>query len=172
MNSINDGNGDNSGHVREYKLNFGGLRILHIPEGTDTTTTRYYIYNDEFNGFPLSKAAIKSLEQTSNILTQEIRKYLNNESFSNKNLSSINQQLIDLEKSFISDKGMYFGSWYRSNYASSDPFSGYAAWILPGLEYEIALKSSDRLYEWDKRYSDAINSLNIKMSALINYLNK
>ena len=31
-----------------------------------------------------------------------------------KNLSSINQQLIDLEKSFISDKGMYFGSWYRS----------------------------------------------------------
>ena len=158
-----------NGDIIPYNLNrYASDLKIHFTNAEN----KINIYNDEFNGFPLSKEAIKSLEQTSNILTQEIRKYLNNGSFSNKNLSSINQQLIDLEKSFISDKGMYFGSWYRSIYASSDPFSGYAAWILPGLEYEIALKSSDRLYEWDKRYSDAINSLNIKMSELINYLNK
>ena len=158
-----------NGDIIPYNLNrYASDLEIHFTNAEN----KINIYNDEFNGFSLSKEAIKSLEQTSNILTQEIRKYLNNGSFSNKNLSSINQQLIDLEKSFISDKGMYFGSWYRSIYASSDPFSGYAAWILPGLEYEIALKSSDRLYEWDKRYSDAINSLNIKMSELINYLNK
>ena len=58
---------------------------------------------------------------------------------------------------------MYFGSWYKSLYASSDPFSGYAAWILPGLEYEIALKSSERLEEWEQRYVNAIRSLNDKM---------
>ena len=52
-----------------------------------------------------------------------------------------------------------------------DPFSGYAAWILPGLEYEIALKASDRLEEWDYRYSEAVNSLNLKMNELINDLN-
>ena len=51
----------------------------------------------------------------------------------------LNKQLIALEKSFISDKGMYFGAWYKSIYASSDPFSGYGAWILPGLEYELSL---------------------------------
>ena len=158
-----------NGDIIPYNLNrYASDLEIHFTNAEN----KINIYNDEFNGFPLSKEAIKSLEQTSDNLTQEIRKYLNNGSFSNKNLSSINQQLIDLEKSFISDKGMYFGSWYRSIYASSDPFSGYAAWILPGLEYEIALKSSDRLYEWDKRYSDAINSLNIKMSELINYLNK
>ena len=84
----------------------------------------------------------------------------------------MNKQLIALEKSFISDNGMYFGSWYRSLYASSDPFSGYAAWILPGLEYEIALKASDRLEEWDSRYSEAVNSLNLKMNELINNLDK
>ena len=66
---------------------------------------------------------------------------------------------------------MYFGSWYRSLYASSDPFSGYAAWILPGLEYEIALKSSDRLQEWDIKYSDALDLLNKKMLKLIDKLN-
>ena len=62
---------------------------------------------------------------------------------------------------------MYFGKWYKSLYASSDPFSGYAAWILPGLEYEIALKSSDRLEEWDTRYAAAIGSLELKMKQLL-----
>ena len=81
-------------------------------------------------------------------------------------MKSINEQLIALEKSFISERGMYFGSWYKSLYASSDPFSGYAAWILPGLEYEIALKSSERLEEWDNRYADAILSLHAKMEDL------
>ena len=61
---------------------------------------------------------------------------------------------------------MYFGSWYKSLYSSSDPFSGYASWILTGLEYEIALKSSERLKEWDDRYTKAINSLNTKMRRL------
>ena len=158
-----------NGDIIPYNLNrYASDLKIHFTNAEN----KINLYNDEFNGFTLSKEAIKSLEQTSDVLTQEIRRYLNNGTFSNKNLSIINQLLIDLEKSFISDKGMYFGSWYRSIYASSDPFSGYAAWILPGLEYEIALKSSDRLYEWDKRYSDAINSLNFKMSELINYLNK
>ena len=158
-----------NGDIIPYNLNrYASDLKIHFTNAEN----KINLYDDEFNGFTLSKEAIKSLEQTSDVLTQEIRKYLNAGSFSKKNLSNINQQLIDLEKSFISDKGMYFGSWYRSIYASSDPFSGYAAWILPGLEYEIALKSSDRLYEWDKRYSEAINSLNFKMSELINYLNK
>ena len=158
-----------NGDIIPYNLNrYASDLKIHFTNAEN----KINLYDDEFNGFTLSIEAIKSLEQTSDVLTQEIRRYLNNGTFSNKNLSIINQLLIDLEKSFISDKGMYFGSWYRSIYASSDPFSGYAAWILPGLEYEIALKSSDRLYEWDKRYSDAINSLNFKMSELINYLNK
>jgi N-acetylated-alpha-linked acidic dipeptidase len=87
--------------------------------------------------------------------------------FLKKELKNLNKQLIALEKSFISEKGMYFGSWFKSIYASSDPFSGYAAWILPGLEYEIALNSSERLQEWDIRYASAVNSLHLKMKQLI-----
>jgi N-acetylated-alpha-linked acidic dipeptidase len=92
--------------------------------------------------------------------------YLIKDAYSRKNISKWNKQLIALEKSFISEKGMYFGSWYKSLYASSDPFSGYAAWILPGLEYEIALKSSARFKEWESRYANAINSLNEKMKRI------
>ncbi|MBO6532533.1 MAG: glutamate carboxypeptidase, partial [Muricauda sp.] len=76
------------------------------------------------------------------------------------------RQLIALEKSFIDEKGMYYGSWFKSLYASTDPFSGYASWILPGLEYEISLKSTDRLEEWDLRYASAISSLASKVLTL------
>ena len=110
--------------------------------------------------------AIRSLQETSRSLTKGIKSYLQNKNFSKNKINRINAQLIALEKSFISEKGMYFGTWYKSLYASSDPFSGYAAWILPGIEYEIALKASDRLEEWDLRYANAINSLDNKMKEL------
>ena len=124
-------------------------------------------YDQEFDGFKMTADAIKSLEETSEVLTANIKSYLEGEDYSKKELLSLNQQLIALEKSFISDQGMYFGSWYKSLYASSDPFSGYASWILPGLEYEIALKSSDRLQEWDTRYASAVETLYLKMKQLI-----
>ena len=124
-------------------------------------------YNQEFDGFKMTADAIKSLEETSEVLTANIKSYLEGGDYSKKELLSLNQQLIALEKSFISDQGMYFGSWYKSLYASSDPFSGYASWILPGLEYEIALKSSDRLQEWDTRYASAVETLYLKMKQLI-----
>ena len=124
-------------------------------------------YDKEFDGFKLTADAIQKLEKVSNELTLNIKSYLENNDFSKKELKNLNNQLIALEKSFISEKGMYFGSWFKSIYAASDPFSGYAAWILPGLEYEIALNSSERLQEWDSRYASAVNSLHIKMKQLI-----
>jgi len=124
-------------------------------------------YDKEFDGFKLTVAAIQSLEKVSDELTLNIKSYLESKDYSKKELKNLNEQLIALEKSFISDEGMYFGSWFKSIYASSDPFSGYAAWILPGLEYEIALNSSERLQEWDSRYASAVNSLHLKMKQLI-----
>jgi N-acetylated-alpha-linked acidic dipeptidase len=66
---------------------------------------------------------------------------------------------------------MYFGAWYKSLYASSDHFSGYAAWILAGLEYEIALSKTDRLTQWDEVYSNSIYSLIDKMEKISTELN-
>lgn len=124
-------------------------------------------YDQNFEGFNSSTAAIRSLEVTSKILTTQLQSFLEEGGLSKKDQRALNQQLISLEKSFLSEQGMYFGKWYKSLYASSDPFSGYAAWILPGLEYEIALKSSDRLEEWDTRYTAAIGSLELKMKQIL-----
>lgn len=127
-------------------------------------------YEEGFSGFGKVDAAIADLNGKAATLDSRLTKMLTNGKMSSKQVKSINQQLLALEKSFLEDKGMYFGSWYKSLYAASDPFSGYASWILPGLEYEIALSSSDRLSEWDDRYASAIKRLSDKMNALTSSL--
>lgn len=124
----------------------------------------------DFEGFTKSKAAIQTLEDKAAQWAESSNAALSQGALSKKQIKAINQQLIALEKSFLEEKGMYFGSWYKSLYSASDPFSGYASWILPGLEYEIALQSTDRLEEWDQRYSAAIQRLNEKIDNLMTVL--
>lgn len=124
-------------------------------------------FNNSFEGFPKVMKELEALKVKSKELSDKLGLALSNDNLKKGDLKNINKQLISLEKSFLEDKGMYFGSWYKSLYSASDPFSGYASWILPGLEYEIALKSSERLPEWDERYSEAISRLNAKIDGLI-----
>lgn len=123
-------------------------------------------YDGDFKGFEQVNQVVPELERSALELSRKIEALLMKGELSKARAQRINRELIALEKSFIDDKGMYFGSWYKSLYASTDPFSGYASWILPGLEYEITEKSTNRLEEWDTRYADAIRSLANKMRAL------
>ncbi len=127
-------------------------------------------YDTLFEGFGRSKRAIEVLDKTSKRYQDKLNELLAEGTIQPSKFRSLNKQLLALEKSFLEDKGMYFGSWYRSLYAASDPFSGYASWILPGLEYEIAQSSSNKWTEWDERYSNAINILNDKIEVLFKTL--
>jgi N-acetylated-alpha-linked acidic dipeptidase len=62
-------------------------------------------------------------------------------------LKSINTSLLALEKAFLHEDGLAFGRWFQSLYASIDPFSGYASWMLPGLRYVISEDLSDAALE-------------------------
>ena len=126
-------------------------------------------FDSNFSGFKLSKKSIVNLNVASKNWENKIKSI---DQFKKRELKKINKQLIALEKSFIDEKGMYFGSWYRSLYAGTDPFSGYASWILPGIEYEVALKRSEKLQEWDIRYSKAIDDLTNKIYKLNNSIQK
>ncbi len=123
-------------------------------------------FHAEFEGFDQVDQSIATLEKNTQLLDEALANALSSGALSKKEIKDINKQLIALEKSFIDEKGMYYGSWFKSLYASTDPFSGYASWILPGLEYEISLKSTDRLEEWDQRYASAISSLANKVLTL------
>jgi len=120
----------------------------------------------DFKGFEKTRQAIDDLSKAAAIATKSLSTRVNYMRLSSAEIQFLNRQLIALEKSFIDQKGMYYGDWFKSIYASSDPFSGYASWILPGIEYELAIKRTKKLKEWDNRYAKAIADLTQKMSKI------
>ncbi|MGB0294209.1 MAG: M28 family peptidase [Flavobacteriaceae bacterium] len=117
----------------------------------------------DFKGFEKTRQAIADLSAAAASATENLSNRINDIGLSAVEIQFLNRQLIALEKSFIDQKGMYYGDWFKSIYASSDPFSGYASWILPGIEYELAIQRTKKLKEWDNRYAKAITDLAEKM---------
>ncbi|WP_019038273.1 M28 family peptidase [Psychroflexus tropicus] len=121
----------------------------------------------DFAGFKASSSAISSLNESANLVAKALKEQLESGKMSKKQAKRLNAQLLALEKSFLNPEGMPYGDWYKSLYASSDPFSGYASWILPGLQYQIAMKDKDSLKAWDMTYAEAILDLNGKMIEIL-----
>ena len=106
------------------------------------------------------------LQKNGEAYQQLLLQKLNSKSLNKNALKEINKTLISLERSFIDDKGMAYGTWYRSLYASSDPYSGYASWMLPGLLYESSLKSTKNLPDLERRHIAAFKKLDSKVLEL------
>ncbi len=136
----------------------------------ENATAKVLAIHPDFKGYSKVSEALPVLTEKGDALTVKMNTVLKNASLSKKKINRINALLIDLEKSFIYNEGMSFGSWYKSLYAASDPFSGYGAWILPALEYEIAIQQTEKLDHWDTIYAAAIESLSSKMEVLIQEL--
>jgi N-acetylated-alpha-linked acidic dipeptidase len=83
-----------------------------------------------------------------------------------KNRKTINTELLSLERQWIDKQGMPYGIWYRSLYASPDPFSGYASWMLPAFQYEAAIRSTTNLKAYEQRHLDAISRLKAKIEGI------
>ncbi|MBZ9650986.1 M28 family peptidase [Psychroflexus sp. CCL10W] len=124
----------------------------------------------DFAGFKTSTSVISSLNATANLVAKALEERIESQKISKKKAKQLNAMLLDLEKSFLDPEGMPYGDWYKSLYASSDPFSGYASWILPGLQYQIETQNKDDLSEWDERYAKAITNLNQKLEAILEEL--
>ncbi|MEB2775256.1 M28 family peptidase [Algoriphagus sp. D3-2-R+10] len=132
----------------------------------DNAVTEVKEMDSSFSTFDKVDAAIEKLKVSSAAYETAMNAALESGELSEKEIHVLNKELIGLEKSWIDPKGMYFGSWYRSLYVSTDPFSGYASWILPGIKYEVETKSTARLEEWDTRYSKAILDLSKKVEKM------
>jgi N-acetylated-alpha-linked acidic dipeptidase len=59
-----------------------------------------------------------------------------------RRIQRINQVLLRLERAWIDEPGLPGRPWFRNLYAATDPTSGYAAWMLPGIR--AAIESGDR----------------------------
>jgi len=81
--------------------------------------------------------------------------------------TSLNQALIALERPLVHAEGLQESAWARSLWACEDPFSGYAAWMLPGLRYEIETRSPDGLERWKGVYARALTTLAERIEGLV-----
>ena len=122
-------------------------------------------YHAAYSCAPLMQA-VAELKKNSAACTTALQVALQGGKLKKNSIRAINQTLLSLEKSFIDPQGMAYGAWYRSLYASPDPYSGYASWMLPGFMYEASLKSTANLPTLESRYLKAIQNLNAKMTGL------
>jgi N-acetylated-alpha-linked acidic dipeptidase len=74
-------------------------------------------------------------------------------------LARANRALIQVERALVHDPGLPFGAWNRSVYASPDPWSGYAAWMLPGLRYQVEVGTDAQVAEWERIYAARLRAL-------------
>jgi N-acetylated-alpha-linked acidic dipeptidase len=141
---------DVSRYGNDLRTHFEGLQKL--------TKT----YDKSENGFSF-EALIKAADDLKKT-GEECEAALKNYNEANK--KSINAELLSLERQWIDKQGMPYGNWYRSLYASPDPYSGYASWMLPGFQYEAANKSTANLKMWEQKYLDVMTRLKAKMKII------
>lgn len=116
-------------------------------------------YASDFQGFKATQKSLERLRSVSNKVEKATKEALENELLNSGQISRINSELLLLEKSFLVEEGMPFGKWYKSLYASTDPYSGYASWMLPAIQYEISNESTVNLAQLDQQYEAAIQKL-------------
>jgi len=86
---------------------------------------------------------------------------------------SINRKLIQIERSFLHSEGLPFSPWLKSLYASSDPYSGYASWMLPAYRYAIEEEMLDDeafMNDLHDAHRDALERLSNGFASIISEL--
>jgi len=105
------------------------------------------------------KEAASRFEGTARLFTEARDSRLARGEFSREEARRVNLQLIGLEKAFLHMEGLQGRPWSRSLYASPDPFSGYASWMLPGIRYELETANPAGVRSWEAIYVRAVEEL-------------
>jgi N-acetylated-alpha-linked acidic dipeptidase len=145
--------------VLPYNISRYGADLRIHFEGLQKLTNGYDKSETAFSFYALIKAAdaLKKAGEESEAALKTVNE---------ANKKAINAELLLLERLWIDKQGMPYGSWYRSLYASPDPYSGYASWMLPGFQYEAANKSTTHLKMWEQKYLDAMARIKTKLETI------
>lgn len=114
-----------------------------------------------------TSAAALSLSRTSKEVWNSLQNFaLSRYAPPSKN-TLLNQKMKSLEASFHYKDGLPFSPWYQSLFSSSDPYSGYSSWMLPGIRYFIERGDLDGLSEWDAIYANALIQLESQLNGIL-----
>ncbi len=105
------------------------------------------------------RASVDALDEAARAFTEAREARLERGRPGTDEARRINGMLIGLEKAFLRTEGLQGRAWSRSLYASPDPFSGYASWMLPGLRFEVETGGWQNLDRWEGIYVEAVDEL-------------
>jgi N-acetylated-alpha-linked acidic dipeptidase len=74
-------------------------------------------------------------------------------------LRDINRTLMSARRSWLHEQGLPQRPWFRNIFAATDPNSGYAAWMLPGMRYYIENRDSSGLEAAQRRCISALEAM-------------
>ena len=130
-------------------LRFGNAQILPYDMPRYATDLTMHIESvNEAAGHDLFEdseipAQVDRLRELTREYESLVQRATNEQQLDLATIEEINRQLIRAERSFLHEEGLPFSSWLRSLYAASDPYSGYASWMLPAYRYAIDEERTD-----------------------------
>ncbi len=110
--------------------------------------------------------AIDEFEATARPVQQRLDQAIAGGRVGAEALQRINRILVSAERCWLHEPGLPRRPWFRNLYAATDPDSGYAAWMLPGLRYFIEQRDPAGLAEAQRLYVAALGSLSRIMKTI------
>ncbi|MFG0276037.1 MAG: M28 family peptidase [Phycisphaerales bacterium] len=81
-------------------------------------------------------------------------------------LDAVNNALRSMEQVWLAEAGLPERPWFRNLFASTDPTSGYAAWMLPLLRYEVEIGNQEGVDEAIGVYAARLRNLEEMLGAV------
>ena len=85
---------------------------------------------------------------------------------SENRMVKINEALQGLEKCWMNEDGLPDRSWFRNLYASTDPYSGYAAWMFPAIRLGIESRDVQLIRDQMRHYLRSISRLGSQLDLI------
>ncbi len=141
-------------YATDLKLHAENIAKMALEMGFEPNFDDYY-------------SAVEDLQVAAALAEVRLENLVTRGSLTIEELKTLNKDLILLEKAFLNDEGMPFGRWFQSLYASSDPFSGYASWMLPGVRFAVSEHPGTQLVDQEiARLTQAVRQLTTKIESL------
>lgn len=123
--------------------------------------SRHLAVTERISGSSLRRARVRlaKLVNSADRLDKVRRRALVSATAAQRDFTEANAELLKVERLLLHPEGLPFGAWYRSLFASPDPFSGYAPWMFPGLRWAAEEGTEDDLERWQDVYAEALQQL-------------
>ena len=81
-------------------------------------------------------------------------------------LRRVNALLHDAQRRWRHEPGLPGRPWFKNLFAATDPTSGYAAWMLPALRYNLERRDPDGVANALELYAEVLESLKGDLSRI------